>query len=276
MQHNYIITILSYNHPDLTEKTMNSVLAQSFPAEKIFLVHNGSNEKNIFSLKEKFKASQHIVIEKNKGFSGGANQGLTEAFKHSEHVLFLTNDTELLTLPNDFPKTADILSPFIFKRNSSFADSVVGSIHLKTGQLKHLKHLNEITELSTNEKLYAPGTAFGITKNCFQKLNGFDETFHTYWEDVDLSLRAQQSGFKIAHTDQIILKHKIGKTCHKDRFYTLYLFQRNRRKLARKHNLFSIRFLTKYYLEMITLLFKIAFKPNLKLNLNLWWSALHD
>jgi GT2 family glycosyltransferase len=84
---------------------------------------------------------------------------------------------------------------------------------------------------------YVPGTAFLIDHSSYQSLlqpTFFDESYHTYWEDVDLSLKALSSGIKLSALPTWKLSHGIGKTCHKDRFYTSELFPRNRDKF-RQH-----------------------------------------
>lgn len=272
----YGLVVLSYNHPDLSAKTLSSILNLGYPPQQIILVHNGSQKKHIDQLKEQFSGLTHFVLHQNKGYSGGANQGLKEAFKNFQQVLFLTNDIEVTALPFQISKNEDIATPLIWKRKTDQVDSLMGGLDIRTGQLKHFKSESDIHARSSSEWLYPPGTAFSISRECFEKLNGFDESFHTYWEDVDFGIRAQKMGFSIAHSPEIQLRHKIGKTCHKNRFYTLYLFQRNRKLLMKKHNWLSSRFLFSYGSDMLRLLFRICLNPNPQAPLRLWWKALND
>ena len=62
---NYLIVILSYNHPDLTAKTVNSVINNGFPKSQIILIHNGSEQKNVTFLKAAFTEIEHIFTETN-------------------------------------------------------------------------------------------------------------------------------------------------------------------------------------------------------------------
>lgn len=273
-QPNYGIVVLSYNHPDLTEQAIESVLQLNFPEQQIYLVHNGSEEKNQLRLKKKFQYIQHILIAQNNGFTQGANQGLKTAFKYHSKVFFMTNDTTLLKIPTVFPDAVHLTSPLIYKRKTDQIDSVIGALDLRWGQLLHLRSIIEISSLAKNKILYAPGTAFGLSKNCYDTLMGFDESFHTYWEDVDFSYRAQQHGYKIEHTEAFQLRHKIGKTCHKNRFYTLYLFQRNRRLFFKKHNLLNFYFWMRYGSDLFKILTKILLRSEKKTNLTYWWKAL--
>jgi GT2 family glycosyltransferase len=86
---------------------------------------------------------------------------------------------------------------------------------------------------------YVPGTAFLLDRESWQKLahdgRAFDESLHTYWEDVDLSMRAHAEKVKVAPWPAVQLLHKVGKTCHRNPFYTRFLFQRNRRIVSRRY-----------------------------------------
>ncbi len=273
--HDYQIVILSYNHPELTAQTIGSVLNLGFPAQHVVLVHNGSEQKHSQVLNEKFKDIKHIFLEANQGFTGGANFGLSEAFKTCDKALFLTNDTEALALPTQFPNAYDLFSVLISKRNSAHVDSVIGEVNLRTGTLTHIRNVNDLIN-SRHHKTYVPGSAFGITKTAFETLGGFDETFHTYWEDVDLSLRAHEKNMHIGHHLEFHVKHKIGKTCHKHRFYTLYLFQRNKKRFLARYSKSYFTFRLYYYAGMCRLAWRILKQPQKKTNFNFWWKALCD
>lgn len=277
MNFNYHIVLLSYNHPNLTAKTLYSVLALGFDPQKIHLVHNGSLQQHQAALTTQFPKISHLILPNNKGFSGGANFGLSEVFEKAENILFLTNDTEVISLPENFPAALDFFSILILKRNTDQVDSVMGSINLRTGQLSHLKQISEIANLSF-VKSYIPGTAFGLTKAAFTSLNGFDESLHTYWEDVELSLRAHKLNLRIGCASDFKIKHKIGKTCHKDRFYTLFLYQRNRKRILKRYGIghLKIRFYCHYAYDMLKIAKHILSGPNKKINLSLWWNAIYD
>ena len=245
MQKPYGISILSYNHPDLTAKCLRSVLQHSAP-ENVFLTHNGSLQHHREKLVLEFSQIQHIFVEENHGYSAGANHALKAAFEKFETVLFLTNDTELIQLPKTAPKNFNSIQ--LLRRNSQEIDSVMGALNPKTGRLKHLKKMND---LRRSEISYIPGTAFWIDRNSFNTLKGFDERFHTYWEDVDFSLRAHKAQISLGYDSETICRHKIGKTCHKDRFYTFELFQRNRGRCLTKHKMTSLRFYWNYIPDVI-------------------------
>lgn len=232
--------ILSFNHPELTTRTLQSVRT-ILPEAKILLVHNGSQRKFVEAHKQAWPDIEHLTIEQNRGYTGGVNAGLKAAFQKSEWVFLLTNDCKVtaITYP-DSDETPSLKAPQIFARKADRIDSLGGVFSPTTGKLAHLKTPHELEILQSNEtekeKLpYIPGTAFWIHREVFEATGDFDERLGTYWEDVDFSLRAWQMGFPLKVDIDTKLIHGIGKTCHKDPFYTTFLFQRNRRLISKKY-----------------------------------------
>jgi GT2 family glycosyltransferase len=224
------IVILSYNHPELTSTTLRSVL--DLTQENIYLMHNGSEAKHASRLRAEFPEVTHISLKENRGYTGGANAALSAVFKRSEWALFLTNDCFLESLPN--PETLRdpaFLAPLIKVRKTGRIDSLGGSFTPKRGEIFHCKTAEQF---SAAKNVYLPGTAFLIHRDIFHALKGFDESLGTYWEDVDFSQRVLQNGFRIALAPEVQLRHQIGKTCHKHKEYTLYLFHRNRKRVSWK------------------------------------------
>lgn len=231
----FTCAILSYNHPEITAKCVKSVLRLS--SKNIVLVHNGSRPENVELLQKQFPQIQHFVMVENRGFSGGANAALFAAFRQSPWCLFITNDCELLRLP-DMTKThlfnkPAFIAPRIHYRRFGRIDSIGGQVFTSTGHLRHLKTAEEFFSIPKKE-IYVPGTAFLMHKDIFKEVGEFDESLNTYWEDVEYSLRVSEKGLPIQFTTEVELINSVGKTCHKDTYYTSYLFHRNRARVCRK------------------------------------------
>lgn len=235
--------VLSYNHPHLTEKCLLSLIQNNPHNKPIFLIHNGSASEHKKYLINKFSNLIHIEISENQGFSGGANIGINKAFLESNWVFFHTNDTQTLDLPSIIPTKSGIYTPLIWRRNTLNLDSAGGFVDLKSFKPFHYKNKEEFNQSVLNFKMdqnspfapYIPGTAFLIDKNTWNDLGGFDTCYHTYWEDIDLSFRALRKNKNLQLISEWVLKHSIGKTCHKNPFYTKTLFWRNRQIFYNKY-----------------------------------------
>lgn len=222
------ISLLSYNHPELTARAVRSVLPHH-PSQLVHLIHNGSREECVTSLKEQFPQIKHFILPSNKGYTGGVNFCLESAFEFAEWAFLITNDCELEQIgsPPSFPA---LVAPRIEIRKTGRVDSLGGALNLQTGRLSHCRTL---IEWENETHRYIPGTAFLVHQKLFKQIGRFDERLHTYWEDVDFSRRAEESGFQLLVDPSFVLRHGVGKTCHKDPHYTTYLYQRNRRFISR-------------------------------------------
>ncbi len=198
-----------------------------------------------------FPDIEHLILPENKGFTGGANWGISKALEKYEQILFLTNDTLLLQLPKTIQ--TDLCSVQVLRRKSDKIDSVMGELDTITGQLRHLKEWPAANTTAANKKYYVPGSGFWISRKAFEITHGFDESLHSYWEDVDLSLRAQKSGLKLDYSSDTRISHKIGKTTGGQDYYSFYLYQRNRKKVMQKHQLTQIRFWWVFAVDVLRL-----------------------
>lgn len=236
--------ILSYNHPGITGKCIQSAL-NFFQSENIYLIHNGSERTNIAALKKSFPQIKHFEISANVGFAGGSNFAINKAFEENfSHVLFLSNDTQLQEW-NPPSLTDGLFAPKILLRETGGVHSLGGRVCLRRGKLEHLTEDVE----KVDKSFYVPGSAFVVGRGAWQKLKGFDENLGSYWEDVDLSLRASKAGIKLGRLEGVTLRHGVAKTCGGNPYYTLYLYQRNRRRVVLRHAPFIFKplFLSSYY-----------------------------
>ncbi len=253
------IAVLSYNHPHITERCLISIL-KLVNEKNILLTHHGSTNAHVQYLINQFPNIHHFVINENKGYAFGANQTIEQAFhvfnksKTTNHtsnpsILFLTNDLVLTSIPSTpFIGFSSIL---LYQKNEYKINSLMGLIDLKKGRLSHLKNEQEINFFKNKlRQIYIPGTAFWMDLQSWSKLGGFDESFHTYWEDVDLSYRSHSLNIPLFFDENTKAIHFVGKTCHKNRFYTFFLYQRNRGRFMTKHSLSHIVFYFYYFLDL--------------------------
>lgn len=244
----FCIAILSYNHPEITARAVESALRfceqiKTQPPPAVLLIHNGSQIKNIELLKKNFPTLIHAHNLQNQGYSGGVNFGLRHAFSLGfEWIFLLTNDCTILHLeiPKSDQKPA-MIAPLIYRRKIDKIDSCGGSFCPSKASLVHLKSEDEFHALLTPQHKqhisypYIPGSAFWLHKNLTEKIGWMDESLGTYWEDVDFSVRAHLHSQSLEINTRNMLIHQVGKTNHKDPHYTTYLFQRNRRLISKKY-----------------------------------------
>lgn len=236
------IIVLYYNKINLTKTCIESILNSGYEPEIILAFDNGSQIDNFNFIKKTFPGVRHKRTDDNKGYSGGFNGSVRWAIEEGfSDFLFCTNDTALNpeTLNNclmysEKHNTEFIAPKVVYSDNPSQIDSIGGYFDYSVYSLKHYKDENLPLFLSAKND-YVPGTAFWLTKDVFNKLNGMNESYNTYWEDADFSFRAHDAGIKIIRCSDALVSHGVGKTCHKKPLYSAYYFQRNRIRFCEKY-----------------------------------------
>jgi len=238
---NSAVIILYFNKINMTSECINSVIDAGIPMSQIFAFSNGSDKIFHKELKNRFPSIGHNHIEINSGFSGGFNNSLKWIFSLGfTSALFLTNDTIMgkNALDECIITSSETGSGFIAPAIHSFRkpekiDSCSGYFDRERLTLSHY-HSTDLP-LYLNPDDYIPGTALFISADVFKNTGGMDESFHTYWDDVDLSFRAHKSDIKQARCFKADIYHKVGQTCHKKPLYTTFYFQRNKILFCKKH-----------------------------------------
>lgn len=88
------ILILNWNQPKLTLDCVRSVLGQDYQDFDVVLIDNDSKDDSVEQFKREFSTNPKIklvVNDKNYGYAGGNNKGITHA--HGKYILILNNDT---------------------------------------------------------------------------------------------------------------------------------------------------------------------------------------
>jgi GT2 family glycosyltransferase len=224
------ILVLNYNGKHLLQPCLNSIFEQKFADYELIVVDNNSSDGSAAYIKENFPKAKLVENAENFGFAKGNNEGIEVC--SGEWIFFLNNDAILekscleflvkhienrtakqlvfmpLMLKADFPEQVDSAGDWLYpwgyagKYESAFAN------------------FREIA-------LACCGAAV-FNRELLKKLNGFDEDFFLYYEDVDLSLRARLSGAEIWLVVQAKVLHKGSATVGKISPQRLYYIERNR------------------------------------------------
>ncbi len=248
------IVVLYYNKVKLTVPCVESILAAGYPAERIYCFDNGSKEDVFEEIKSRFPDCSHHRCRTNNGYSGGFNRALEWVFSLGvDSVLFCTNDTRvfpgaleacaLTARKTGVGMVAPCITYLSAKKElptgaapteDDAIDSIGGWFDAKGGTLNHYheRGLSEILDPVTD---YIPGTALWISADFFRELGGVDESFHMYWEDVDICFRAHAKGMSMARCYEARIGHGVGQTCRKKPLYTTFYFQRNRVRFCRRY-----------------------------------------
>jgi len=219
---NLSIIVLSYNTKNLTLKCIESLIDQ-YKKElengeiEVILVDNASSDGSIKAIQNynsKFKIVQN---ERNVGFAKGCNIGAKNA--RGKYLLFLNSDTEVLDggflrMVNflDENEYVGILGGKLLNKDGSPQPSC-GKFYNLFSLFLMLIGMERFGFLKTSpqkiEKLdWVSGGCMMVRKNFFERLEGFDEHFFMYMEDMELCYRAKGLGFSTFFYPNVKVLHK--------------------------------------------------------------------
>jgi len=227
------IVVLNRNGIDDTLACLDSLLLQSYKLFHIVVVDNGSTD-NSKVLLDKYQAKHSDNIEviyshKNMGFAGGVNNGIKWAIAGNyEYVALFNNDAIadkdwLQDLVDAIqPKEVGISTGLLLDEDGKTIDST-GDWYSIWG-LPFPRSRGDKLALAPNDSLVfgATGGASLYKTKMLKNIGLFDEDFFAYYEDVDISFRAQLSGWKIAYSSDAIAYHKQGVTSKKMPGFAVY------------------------------------------------------
>ena len=195
----YSIVVPFYNHWTLTHNRLYEFYTHLPPSDlEIILIDNGSLEPGIdggVAFWQK-KLVKHVIryrkLPQNVGFGGAMNNGASMA--HGDIIMLYSND--VICLDNFLP---DVQEKFDESRNIVLGNEVIwfdggwNSFETKKGK---------------TIVPYINGYFIACTRQVWDSMDGFDPLYGKYaMEDVDISMQAQQLGYKLVALNSTKLKH---------------------------------------------------------------------
>jgi GT2 family glycosyltransferase len=232
-QYNTAVIIPNWNEREDTLDALASLKIQSLK-HIVIVVDNNSSDGSNDAIKTSFPDTVIIKNSKNLGFAGGVNPGLKYCLENGyTHAALLNNDAVadsrwLKQLYNTaIDKSAGIVTSRIATTDNHI-DST-GDQYTSWG-LPYPRGRNEPDSknyLKTEEVTAASGGASLYSMDMLRQIGLFDEDFFAYYEDVDISLRAQLRGWRIYYQPKAKVRHKIGTTSAKMPGFTTYMTIKN-------------------------------------------------
>lgn len=224
-------------------------------ASEIIVVDNHSTDGSLAYFQNKFEQIHFIWNANNEGFAKANNIGLARA--RGEYILFLNPDT---LVPEDcfskciaFIKSkqdkcalgirmVDGAGEFLKESKRAFPGPLTSLYKLtglswifprsKTFARYHLGHLSEH---ENHEVDVLAGAFIMAPRQILLEIDGFDETFFMYGEDIDLSYRIQQQEYKNYYYSESSIIHFKGESTKKGSLNYVRIFYNAMSIFVKKH-----------------------------------------
>ena len=209
--------IVNWNGAKDTVECIESLRFQEDVRLDIVVVDNKSTDAtDIRLIKEHTGAHVHLIVnDQNAGFSGGNNIGIRYAMDHgADYVLIINNDTivddkylvaKLVGAVRNDPRIG-LASPSIFYYPATEQVWYAGTtLNLWLGW-KHLRRVPvSTTPIDTG---YASGCCMLVPLDFIRQVGMLPEPYFLGVEDIEWSLRAKKSGWRVVYVPGATLLHK--------------------------------------------------------------------
>lgn len=207
------VIIVNWNSGALLAECLRHLESQTIQPKKIVIVDNLSSDNSLNDL----KCASNVTISQM-----GANLGFAAANNYSIQKC----DTEFVILlnPDAFPNS-DWLEKLIFFAQSHPDIAAFGSRQLRDNDFEILDGIGDSYHMSglvwrtgygspdlsntrIPSEIFSPCAAAALYRTkILQSLDGFDEDFFCYVEDVDLGFRLRLAGHKAMYVAEAMVRH---------------------------------------------------------------------
>ncbi len=250
------VVIVNYNVKFFLEQCLQSVFASGKNIDmEVFVVDNNSVDGSVPWIREKFPQVKIIANKKNVGFSSANNQAIRQS--KGKYVLLLNPDT--VVEDNTFEKVLDFMEKtpdagglgvkMIDGKGDFLPESKRG---LPTPSVAFYKifglaalfpkskifgkyHLGFLDNQKIHQVDVLSGAFMLLRRSALEKSGYLDETFFMYGEDIDLSYRIVQAGYKNYYFPETRIIHYKGESTKKSSINYVFVFYNAMIIFAQKH-----------------------------------------
>lgn len=235
-------------------QSMATVAIRGFSLGTVIVVDNGSSDGSAVEIDIQGLPVVWVHNRSNVGFAKACNQGA--AYGRSGVILFLNPDVRLFEnslkkplqfLAADRASAVGIVGIQLVDGQGTVARSCarfpgvrsliaqsVGLDRILPGSF-HGHFLSGWNHGQTRQVDQVMGAFFMVRRHVFEKLDGFDERFFVYYEDLDFSLRARSAGYSSWYLAEAAAYHRGCGTSDRARAERLYYFLKSRILYGSKH-----------------------------------------
>lgn len=210
------VIVLNWNGRSHLEICLPALVVQTFRDFEVIVVDNASSrDDSVAFVRSRYPSVRLVELAENRGFSGGNLAGLAVA--RGEFIVLLNNDTrpepdwlaQLVACAEAHPE-AGIVAAHLTDWNGVFTDSAGDGCYVTGHGFKR-----HTAELAADAPASGPccGACAGAAlyrRTMIEEAGFLDDEFFLNYEDTDLSLRAQWTGWQVWFCREAVVRHRVS------------------------------------------------------------------
>ncbi|MGO9013517.1 MAG: glycoside hydrolase family 99-like domain-containing protein [Dissulfurispiraceae bacterium] len=220
------IIIPTRDKVDLLKTCLESVAQlTSYPSYEIVVIDNQSESHETFRYYDELKEAGRVrLLQYSEPFNFAAINNYAVKEAKGDHLLFLNNDTEVIT-----PDWIEQMLMYSLRKDIG---AVGAKLYYPDGSIQHAGVIVGLGGVAGHSHKYFSRASAGyfsrleivqnlsavtaacimVRRDVFDEAGGFDESFSHAFNDVDLCLKIRQKGYLIVFTPYAELYHHESKT----------------------------------------------------------------
>jgi GT2 family glycosyltransferase len=230
------VVLVTWNSAAHLPRCLESLAAQTFKDFEVMLIDNGSTDGCLEGVEDRWSGLKIRVerLGENKGFAAANNLGARLA--RGQWLALLNSDAfpepgwleELLKAAGDNPGFSFFASRQLQANAPQLLDGAGDALHISGLAWRRYAGFPAAQFGLEPVEVFSPCAAAALySSRAYLQVGGFDETFFSYHEDVDLGFRLRLQGFRCLYVPGAVVYHVGSATVGAQSDFALYHWQRN-------------------------------------------------
>lgn len=248
------LVVVGFNSDDLWHDFFTALDSSSVTPKHVVVVENSAQAPRSIPGSKNYSIKS-IHLPQNPGYGSAANAGVSALPDGVSRILIANADTvvapgaikHLLNAENDFPNIG-VLGPAVITPRGDVYPSARAIPGVRIGIGHALfgvpwpsnpwtrQYLGDYVSCESRLTGWVSGSFIMVSRRAFESINGFDEGYFMFFEDVDLCFRLKQEGWKTVYVPRASVTHIGGHST-----------AQNMAEMVVAHHASARRFLAKLY-----------------------------
>lgn len=233
------VIIVNWNAGAYLERCLSALRKQTLPPSKTIIVDNNSTDGSLERVEALYDNIEIIRMEKNAGFARANNVAVRDATGSAagtEWIALLNPDAfpepqwleNLMKAAEASPEYSFFGSRTLMAAAADLLDGTGDTYHVSGLALRRGYGSLAENRYSVAEEVFSPCAAAALyRRDAFLEVNGFDEDYFCYFEDVDLAFRLRLAGHRCLYVPDAVVYHAGFATTGRQSDFAVYYGQRN-------------------------------------------------